>query len=85
MEVRNMIKFRHPKGQGRASFSVETQGYVFNGMRLMEGPDGQLYAHIPVHEYFNGRHKVRQQWFQFKDLDMLYAVTLAAREVYEKL
>lgn len=85
MQIKSMDKIPNPKGQARAFFSVETQGYIFNSLRLMEGSDGKLYAHLPVREYLQGGRKIREQWFQFKELDMLEAVTALAREFYEKM
>ena len=85
MEVKNMIKIPNPQGQTVAFFSVETAGYVFNQMRLMKADNGKLYAHLPAREYMNRGKKVREQWYQFKDLDMIEAVTQSAREIYEQL
>ncbi len=80
-----MIKLKNPLGQTRAFFSIETKTAFYNGMRLMAGEDGQLYAHYPAYEYISGGIKRRAQWYGFKDLDHLRTITESAREVYNTL
>lgn len=75
----------NPQGQARAFFSIETQSYVFNGMRLMAGQDGQLYAHCPAREFLSRGRKIREPWYKMKDLDLLAAITSAARVEYVRL
>lgn len=85
MQIKYMNKIKNPQGQARAFFAIETASYIFTNLRLMEAADEKLYTHLPVREYLRGGRKIREQWYQFKDLDMLEAVTALAREFYEKL
>jgi hypothetical protein len=85
MKIINMTKLKDPKGQTRAFFSIETKTVVYNGMRLMAGEDGQLYAHYPAYEYVSGGRKRRAQWYVFKELAYLEAISEAAREKYKEI
>ena len=82
IQIKRMDKIPNPKGDLRAFFDVETKGYVFFRFKLVEGPDGKLYAKYPLREYITQGRKVMEPWFKFKDLDMLRGVTEAAREIY---
>ena len=82
VQIKRMDKVRNPQGELRAFFDVETKGYVFFRFKLVEGPDGNLYAKYPTREYVSHGNKIREPWFKFKDLDMLRVVTEAARAAY---
>lgn len=83
MQIKHLTKINKEGSKTRAFFSIETKNFIINDVRLVEGPNGGLFAALPSREYVNKKgEKKYQPIIWIKDLDVIKAISEEAVRVY---